>query len=279
MRPELQKKIDSAIKLLRSASEAYGGKPIEVAYSGGKDSDVILQLTREAGIPYRAIYKNNTIDPPGTIKHVQEMGVEMVRPKHTFFEMIAKKGFPSRFARFCCSELKEYPIEPKMILGIRREESAKRAANYVEPTLCRYYRGFKGCVEQILPILEWTLEDVKDFVLDRGIKLAPYYYREDGTIDFKRRLGCMGCPLQSDRGLGDFKAHPKLVRAWIRAGKKWWDAERETPLKAKTWASDIYELFAARTFHDTIADMVLNKEALSKTDYKKVLEDYFKIKL
>ena len=65
IRPELQKKIDRAVKLLRSIPLAEG-EAVEVSYSGGKDSDVILQLVKESGIKYRAIYKNTTIDPPGT---------------------------------------------------------------------------------------------------------------------------------------------------------------------------------------------------------------------
>lgn len=82
---ELQTKIDRSIRLLQSVQKGYDGE-IEVAYSGGKDSDVILQLAKEAGIRYRAIYKNTTIDPPGTIAHVKRMGVEIRRPKNTFFK-------------------------------------------------------------------------------------------------------------------------------------------------------------------------------------------------
>lgn len=70
---DLQKKINQSVKLLQSVGARTEG-PIEIAYSGGKDSDVILQLAKEAGISYRAIYKNTTIDPPGTIKHVQDGG-------------------------------------------------------------------------------------------------------------------------------------------------------------------------------------------------------------
>ena len=92
---QLQKKIDQSIRLLQSVQKRYDGE-IELAYSGGKDSDVILQLAKEAGIRYRAIYKNTTIDPPGTIAHVKEMGVEIRRPKENFFQLIAKHGFPSR---------------------------------------------------------------------------------------------------------------------------------------------------------------------------------------
>lgn len=42
---QLQKKIDQALKLLQSVAMGYDGQ-IEVAYSGGKDSDVILQLAK-----------------------------------------------------------------------------------------------------------------------------------------------------------------------------------------------------------------------------------------
>ena len=103
---KLQKKIDSSIRLLQSVQKRYDGE-IEIAYSGGKDSDVILQLAKEAGIRYRAIYKNTTIDPPGTLEHVREMNVEILRAKDTFFHIIAQKGFPNRFSRFCCAILKE----------------------------------------------------------------------------------------------------------------------------------------------------------------------------
>ena len=276
MRPELQKKVDGAIRLLQKMSEANEGKPIEVAYSGGKDSDVILELTRMSGIPHRAIYKNTTIDPPGTIKHVLDMGVEIMRPKKTFFQLIREKGFPSRFSRFCCSELKEYKILDKCIIGVRREESAKRAKRYVEPTVCRVYSKTER-VEQILPILDWTLEDVKEFIEERGLQLAPIYYREDGSIDYKRRLGCLCCPLAShEHRKHEFEAYPKMVRQYIRNGNVWWQAK---PRRAAKYVEDIYEFFAIHIFGHGYGKAVLNKEALFKTDYKKALEDYFGIKL
>ena len=46
---ELQKKIDQSIKLLKVACK---GKKVEVCYSGGKDSDVILNLAKEAEIDF-----------------------------------------------------------------------------------------------------------------------------------------------------------------------------------------------------------------------------------
>lgn len=178
---QLQKKIDRAIRLLQGVQNGYDGE-IEVAYSGGKDSDVILQLAKESGIRYRAIHKSTTIDPPGTIAHVKEMGVEILRPKISFFNLVAKKGLPSRFYRFCCEQLKEYKVCNKAIIGVRKAESSKRAAIYKEPTECRYYGEKKeeNHVEAIYPILEWTDEDVRNFIIDRKLKLAPIYYNSGG---------------------------------------------------------------------------------------------------
>ena len=173
MRKELQKKVDFAIKLLQSIPQ---DGDIELSYSGGKDSDVILELAKMAGIPYRAIYKATTIDPPKTIAHAKEMGAEVIHPKKTFFQLVSKSGFPSRFSRECCSVLKEYKICDRAIQGIRRSESRKRAERYKEPEECRVYSK-KEKVKIYLPILEWTDQDVAEFIKERNIKCHPLYYR------------------------------------------------------------------------------------------------------
>lgn len=174
MNDKLKKKVDFAIKLLQSIPTDDG--PIELSYSGGKDSDVILELAKMAGIPYKAIYKATTIDPPQTIAHAREMGAEVIHPKKTFFQLVSKSGFPSRFQRFCCSALKEYKIYDRAIQGIRRSESRKRAENYKEPEICRVYSA-KEKVKVYLPILEWTNQDVEEFIKERNIKCHPLYYR------------------------------------------------------------------------------------------------------
>lgn len=213
---ELQTKIDRSIRLLQSVQKGYNGE-IEVAYSGGKDSDVILQLAKEAGIRYRAIYKNATIDPPGTIAHVKRMGVEIRRPKNTFFQIIAKKGLPNRFTRFCCSELKEYKILDKSIIGVRKEESAKRNKLYNEPTACHWYgkKTEENHVEHIYPILDWTREDILAYIEDRKIQLAPIYYESGGGKSIYRSVS------------GAWDAHwPRTVNVLLssRKGHAWFYA-------------------------------------------------------
>lgn len=127
MNQELKQKVDRAIRLLQTTCK---NKTVELSYSGGKDSDVILTLAKMAGISYRAIYKNTTIDPPGTIAHALKAGAEVIRPMETFLQLIEKKGLPSRYRRFCCEELKEYKIFDTSIQGIRAAESVKRAKLY-----------------------------------------------------------------------------------------------------------------------------------------------------
>lgn len=215
MTERLQKKVDRAIRLLQSIPTEDG--PIEVCYSGGKDSDVILELAKMSGINYRAIYKDTTIDPIGTHGHCREMGVEMVRPKKTFLQIIEERGMPSRFARFCCSELKEYPILPRAIVGIRRDESIKRRERYKEPERCRVFENIKGKpkVRQYLPLLDWTLEDVAEFISERKIKCAPVYYDMGGSSILKedwvasvvrcRAKNQEGKPLRSIRNYSNCK--------------------------------------------------------------------------
>lgn len=218
----MNKKIEQAIRLIQSAG--CDGMEVEVAYSGGKDSDVILELTRMAGIKYRAIYKNTTIDPIGTIAHVKANDVEIIRPKQTFFQLIEQMGFPNRFRRFCCRYLKEYKVLDRCIMGVRKAESTKRAARHSEPTECRFYGSKREHVEAFYPILDWSDQDIVDFIMGRGVKLHTLYYRDDGSIDPKRRLGCMCCPLKSYRKrIEDFKRYPNMVKAYIRAGQKFLD--------------------------------------------------------
>lgn len=275
MRKELQKKVDFAIKLLRSIPQ---DGDIEVSYSGGKDSDVILELTKMAGIPYRAIYKNTTIDPKGTIAHAREMGAEVINPKKTFFQLISERGFPSRFQRFCCSVLKEYKVCDRAIQGIRRSESRKRAENYKEPEMCRVYSA-KEKVKVYLPILEWTDEDVAEFIKERNIKCHPLYYRGGGQFDVTKRLGCMGCPIQSrKKRIQEFKDNPKMLKAWIRAGQKRYTSEAYQNGKSNFKFKDAFEIMGYQLYCDNIEQFKEKTYGLfGDFDWKEFLQKEFKI--
>lgn len=273
----LQEKINKSVKLLQVFAK---GKVVELSYSGGKDSDVILELAKMAGIEYRAIYKNTTIDPPHTIAHCKSKGVEIIKPKETFFDIVRRKGFPTRRARFCCEILKEYKIMDDSVQGIRRCESAKRAKLYKEPVICKIYGRKDAHVNVCLPILDWSNKDVEDFIKLRGIKCHPLYYDEQGNFHVERRLGCMGCPLRSDKGLADFKRMPKLAKAWINAGKCFIDTHPASSSIKKF--GNVYNLFYHNVFCDSYAEYLkkTSKDLFGEViDCKSALEEYFGIKL
>lgn len=264
---DYKRKIDSAIKLLRNIPQ---DGPIEVSYSGGKDSDIILELAKMAGIPFEAIYKNTTIDPPGTIKHCKDNGVTIIQPKQTFFQLVDMYGTPGRFRRFCCSILKEYKVYDRAVQGIRREESTKRAMNYKEPETCRKYKS-GGKSRVYLPILEWTLDDVARFIEERQIKLAPAYYDADGTCHYERRLGCIGCPLASEwKRREQFKQYPKMLRLWIRNANSYYQRNPEN--LRELFGGDIYQKFYADLFFPNYQKYLDRRQDINA---REALEEYF----
>ena len=277
MRKELEKKIEQSIKLLRSIPTDKGD--IELSYSGGKDSDVILELAKMAGVKVRVIYKNTTIDPSGTIKHCKDVGAEIVNPETTFLHLLRKKGYPSRFVRFCCSKLKEYKICDIAIQGIRKSESIKRKEMYEEPVICRLYdNSKKKTVQVFLPILNWTDEDVEEFIKERNIKCHPIYYK-NGQFDVTQRLGCIGCPLAwKGKRIKEFKQYPKMVRLWIKNAQVYYDSKKDDGKKRKY--DNAIDAFVATLFYKKFDDF---KEATyttyGKTDWRKYLEEYFGIDL
>lgn len=71
-----QKLIDHATEKLRLASkmsEQYYGKSLKVAYSGGKDSDVLLALARMSGVKYDVYNAHTTVDAPETVYHIRSV--------------------------------------------------------------------------------------------------------------------------------------------------------------------------------------------------------------
>ena len=202
-------------------------------------------------------------------------------PKERFLDIIARKGSPTRRARFCCEVLKEYKVLDNAVQGIRRSESTKRTKNYAEnePIICRNYSK-SDHVNVYLPILNWCDKDVEDFINAHGIKCHPLYYNEQDKFCVRRRLGCIGCPLQSDNGVADFKRYPKMLRQWIKASKVWWDKERETPLASVDKFGDIYALMAHTLFFDDYDTFqAANTSMFGKEGWKQRLEDYFGINL
>ena len=133
-------KEQNAIELIKMASDMsirHYGKPIVCTYSGGKDSDVLLELFLRSGIPFEAHNSHTTADAPETVYHIrdkfkrlEEKGIKCTiqKPILSMWQLIPKKKMPpTRKARYCCAYLKETACENRMIsTGVRWDESNAR---------------------------------------------------------------------------------------------------------------------------------------------------------
>lgn len=69
-------KEEDAIYLIRMAadmSKRYYDKPFVCTYSGGKDSDVVLELCKRAGVPFVVQHSITTVDAPQTMQHIRKV--------------------------------------------------------------------------------------------------------------------------------------------------------------------------------------------------------------
>ena len=126
-----------------------------LADSFGKDSTVLLELTKMAGVKYVHTHNFTGIDPPELtkfgMKHHSE--ARIIRPKMTMWEGIHKWFPPSFSSRWCCVVLKEFRVPglPLNILaGIRAEESPRRKARGPISIV-----GRKTITKPIFSWLEW----------------------------------------------------------------------------------------------------------------------------
>ncbi len=224
-------KINTAIEKIRKAERLaleYQDYGFYLAFSGGKDSQVVYELCKMAGVKFRAYYNVTTIDYPEVVRFIREYYPDVVflRPKMNFYKLIIKyKSLPMINRRYCCKELKEYSGKNAVVLtGIRRAESNKRAKrNELElyghkysDTLDQFNIDREKqivCVngnDKILfsPIINWEDKDVWNFLRTKKMKYCQLY--DEGY----RRVGCIFCPNSSPKTKKlDRIRYPKVEQA------------------------------------------------------------------
>lgn len=90
----LNVKIQMTKRRIREWYEYWEGQ-VYVAFSGGKDSTVLLHMVRELYPDVEAVFVNTGLEYPEIQKFVKTFdNVTMLRPKMRFDEVIKKHGYP-----------------------------------------------------------------------------------------------------------------------------------------------------------------------------------------
>lgn len=246
-----QKLLDDSIRLLRGMEDvAIHRNPLGyiVGYSGGKDSDVLIDLFMRSGVKFFVTHNHTTIDAPDTVYYIRrkfaklsEQGIpcKIYYPQRSFWQLCEhKKMLPTRLMRFCCSELKERQIPELRFatfsFGVRRAESAKRK-KYRDSIETRNRKDFSDIqrfhfdnaedVKQtdacytnnyfiVNPLAYWDNNAVWDYIRGEGLETNSLY--EKGF----NRVGCIGCPMAGGGYNGsrykEFAMFPKYRQSYIK---------------------------------------------------------------
>lgn len=134
-----------ALKLAADMSKTYYEKPLILTYSGGKDSDVLVQLAIESldRSEFEVLNSHTTVDAPETVYYIrdrfkewEEMGIKCTvhHPRYkdgrymSMWSLIVDKEIPpTRVQRYCCKHLKEASTPNRICAtGVRAAESVNR---------------------------------------------------------------------------------------------------------------------------------------------------------
>lgn len=241
-----------AILYLRDFEPKDDDRGYYLCYSGGKDSDAIRILAQLAGVKHECKHNLTTVDAPESVRYVQKtIGRENIEiPPLSMWQLIVKKGMPpTRLVRYCCEHLKERGGAGRLkITGVRAAESVSRAKNAADIKIIGkpkttqkladengaiyrvtdkgglalnfddaagrrlVERCYRTTMTMINPIIDWTDQDVWEFLRHYGCEANPLY-----QCGFKR-VGCIGCPMARPRNRKhEFALYPKYRQLYVKA--------------------------------------------------------------
>ena len=221
------------IRLAAELSEAYYQKPLLLAYSGGKDSEVCLELCRRARVPLEVIHNLTTADAPETIYHVRKVfrQLELEGIVCAFHKPLYHGNPTSMWSLIVQKGLPPTRTHRAVVLGVRAAESQNRKDSAVaerwgssrrEVQRFDFDNGDERIVApcqqkseiKIHPIVDWNDSDVWAFLRDAKVERNPVY-----SLGFQR-VGCVGCPMAGKVRYREFRVWPAFERLYRTAFDK-----------------------------------------------------------
>ncbi len=232
---EGKNKVEVAIMRLQQFMPPEG---YHLAFSGGKDSIVLYDLTQKAAVKHDAHYNITGIDPPELVYFIRQHYDDMVheKPLENIWHLVERKGLPRRNARFCCEYLKEHSGAGRTVTtGIRWEESWRRKRRAMTET-CRWVKA-KSFLH---PIIDWTTIEIWQYIFQEKLPYCSLY--DEGF----RRLGCVLCPMTTARQAArDKERWPKIADAWYRARARFYNHGSEGTKRFKS-PEDMFKWWLSR---------------------------------
>ncbi len=212
----IEKLAADTIKKIYNIYIDYAGRVdvFYVAFSGGKDSIVALDLVQRA-LPhnsFKVLFGDTEMEFPDTYDIVDKIrnyciqeDIEFLRSKCDFPPEYTwhKFGPPAQTIRWCCSVhktapqvilLREHMNNPHFrgmaFTGVRGDESVSRS-EYEGVSQGEKIRGQYSCH----PILEWNSAELFAYIYDRNLLINEAYKKGNS------RAGCLVCPLAASKNM------------------------------------------------------------------------------
>ncbi|MDL2264080.1 phosphoadenosine phosphosulfate reductase family protein [Synergistaceae bacterium OttesenSCG-928-I11] len=220
-----------------------------VAFSGGKDSCVLLDLVKKA-LPrgsFVVVFGDTGMEFPDTYDIIRKTQKQCVEDEIPFY--IAKShlnpkeswelfGPPSRVLRWCCSVHKSTPQTLKLrevtgkddfigldFVGVRAQESVARSTYKYE----NYGAKQKGQYSHN-SILEWTSAEVWLYIYSNNVLINDTYKKGNG------RAGCLFCPMSG--GTSNYlrrSSYAKEIDSYIDSIQSTYDGDKRKKSKAESY--------------------------------------------
>jgi len=190
----LNKKIQKSLELISSVGENYSHKKVAVAWTGGKDSTVMLHLIRQVykkEVPFPVFFNDSTMEFPEIYQFIEklteEWDLDLIWWKHSTEELkvfkkadLDKQKKLSREMKITSIKqaLKKHQFQAFMAAIRWDEHDARSREKHISPR--------KNHV-RFHPVLHFTEADIWDYIRQKNVPYVSLYdkgYRSLGEMPF-----------------------------------------------------------------------------------------------